>query len=132
MTQGPFHCLYSHGFLRVATAVPSVEVADPAFNVAATLNLARRADSAGAALIAFPELGVSAYAIEDLLFQDALLDAVEAGLHRLIEASMELYPMIVVGAPLRRQGRLFNCAVVLHRGRILGVVPKTYLPNYRE
>ena len=127
-----FHSLYSHDFVRLAAAVPRVAVADPAFNLAQTLRLAERADADKAALVAFPELGISAYAIDDLLFQDALLDAVEAAVGRLVEASRELYPVIVVGAPLRGEGRLFNTAVVIHRGQVLGVVPKTYLPNYRE
>jgi len=102
------------------------------FNLAQTLALARKADEAKAGLIAFPELGLSAYAIDDLLLQDALLDAVEAAISALAEASRDLFPVIVVGAPLRDQGRLYNTAVVIHRGQILGVVPKTYLPNYRE
>jgi NAD+ synthase (glutamine-hydrolysing) len=132
MSRGSFHCLYTHDFVRVAAAVPRVEVADPVFNLAATVDLAARGDEARAAVMVFPELGLSAYAIDDLLFQDALLDAVEAALGRLVEASNELYPVLVVGVPLRRSGRLYNTAVILHRGRILGVVPKTYLPNYRE
>jgi NAD+ synthase (glutamine-hydrolysing) len=132
MSRGPFHSLYSHDFVRIAAAVPRVEGADPAYNLAATLELAAKGDKAGAAVMIFPELGLSAYAIDDLLFQDALLEAVETSVGRLVEASRELYPVIVVGAPLRRSGRLYNTAVVAHRGRILGVVPKTYLPNYRE
>src|SRR3954454_11297825 len=83
-------------------------------------------------LMVFPELGISSYAIDDLHLQDALLDAVEAGIARLVEASSGLSPVIVVGAPLRRNGRLYNCAVAITRGRILGVVPKSFLPNYRE
>ena len=132
MSQRPFHCLYSHEFARVAAAVPRVEPADPLFNVDATLELAAKGDAASAAVMVFPELGVSAYALDELLLQDAVLDAVEAGLARIADASRKLFPVLIVGAPLRRQGRLYNAAVVIHRGRILGVVPKTYLPNYRE
>ena len=80
----------------------------------------------------FPELGLSAYAIDDLHLQDALLDAVEAAIERLVEASRDLRPVCIVGAPLRRNNRLYNCAVVFARGRVLGVVPKSFLPNYRE
>ncbi len=127
-----FHCLYSHDFVRLAAAVPRVAVADPAFNLLETVRLAEQAHAENAALVAFPELGLSAYAIDDLLFQDALLDAVEAAIGRLIEASRTLYPVILVGAPLRREGRLYNAAVVIHGGQVLGVTPKTYLPNYRE
>ena len=127
-----FHSLYSHDFLRLAAAVPQVEGADPQFNLAQTLKLARQADAARAGLIAFPELGLSAYAIDDLLLQDALLEAVEVAIGELVEASRDLFPVIVVGAPLRAQGRLYNTAIAIHRGEILGVTPKTYLPNYRE
>ena len=127
-----FHSLYSHGFLRVAAAAPKVVVADPRTNLAETLKLARQADARRAGLVVFPELGLSAYAIDDLLLQDALLDAVEAALGELVEASRSLWPVIIVGAPLRHRARLYNCAVAIHAGRILGVVPKAYLPNYRE
>ncbi len=129
---GTFHSLYSHDFLRVGAAVSAVEVGDPAFNLAATLKLAREADADHAGLVAFPELGLSAYAIDDLLLQDALLDAVEAAIGQLTTAAADLMPVLVVGAPARSDGRLYNVAVVIHRGEILGVVPKTYLPNYRE
>jgi NAD+ synthase (glutamine-hydrolysing) len=127
-----FYSLYTHDFVRVAAATPRVNVADPAFNAAETLKLAREADAAHAALVAFPELGLSAYAIDDLLMQDALIESVEAGIAALADASKKLYPVMVVGAPVRSGGRLYNAAVVIHRGAILGVVPKTYLPNYRE
>src|SRR3954454_23747252 len=83
-------------------------------------------------LMVFPELGVSAYAIDDLHLQDALLDGVEAGIGELVEASKSLQPVIIVGAPVRHNNRLYNCGVVISRGRILGVTPKTFLPNYRE
>jgi NAD+ synthase (glutamine-hydrolysing) len=123
---------YGHEFVRVASCVPGVEVGDAAFNVAQTLDLARRGHERKIALMIFPELGISAYAIDDLLFQDALLDRVETGIVEIAEASRGLFPVLVVGAPLRCGGQLFNCAVVIHRGSILGAVPKTYLPNYRE
>ncbi|MGO9359231.1 MAG: NAD(+) synthase [Xanthobacteraceae bacterium] len=123
---------YGHEFVRVASCVPGVEVGDAAFNVAQTLELARRGHEAKIALMIFPELGISAYAIDDLLFQDALLDRVERGIVEIAEASRQLFPVLVVGAPLRRNGQLFNCAVVVHGGAIVGAVPKTYLPNYRE
>ncbi|MBS0410613.1 MAG: NAD(+) synthase [Proteobacteria bacterium] len=127
-----FHSLYSHGFLRLGAAVPQVVTADPVTNLAETLKLVRQADARRAALVVFPELGLSAYAIDDLLMQDALLDAVEAAVGELVEASRTLFPVIIVGAPLRHRGRLYNCAVAIQGGRVLGVVPKVYLPNYRE
>src|SRR6185295_7400781 len=83
-------------------------------------------------LAVFPELGLSGYSIEDLLLQDPVLDGVEDALATVVEASAALLPVLVVGAPLRHRGRLFNCAVVVHRGRVLGVAPKSYLPTYRE
>ncbi len=128
----PFFSLHMHGFIRAAVACPRVRVADPVFNLARTLEMARDADAGGASVVLFPELGISAYAIDDLLQQDALLDAVERALAELIEASRALQPVIVVGAPLRHRGRLYNCAVAVLRGRVLAVTPKTYLPNYRE
>jgi NAD+ synthase (glutamine-hydrolysing) len=127
-----FHSIYSHGFARVAVVVPFVRVADPPYNVARMLDLAQRAHVAGAALVLFPELGISAYTNDDLFHQDALLDAVLAGLQQLCDASASLAPLLIVGAPLRIGGRLFNCAIAIHQGRILGVTPKSYLPNYRE
>src|SRR5918996_2892411 len=128
----PFHSIYSHGFIRAAVCIPLVQVADPGFNVEHTLGLARRASDLNAAVALFPELGISAYANEDLFHQDALLAATEAALFRLVRASEHLTPILLVGAPLRFEGRLFNCAVVIYRGRVLGIVPKSYLPNYRE
>ncbi|MDR3509092.1 MAG: NAD(+) synthase [Caulobacteraceae bacterium] len=127
-----FHSLYSHDFLRVGAATPRVSVGDPGFNLAETLKLARQADAERAALVVFPELGLSAYAIDDLLLQDALLEAVDGAIAEIVDASRHLAPVIVVGAPLRSDGRLYNAAVAIHRGEILGVVPKIHLPSYRE
>ncbi len=127
-----FFSPYRHGFVRASVAVPPVKVADTAFNLEATLKLARRASEARAAICLFPELGLSAYSNDDLFFQDALLDGVLQSLAELARQSAELTPVLLVGAPLRFQAALYNCAVVLYRGRVLGVVPKTYLPNYRE
>lgn len=127
-----FFSPYRHGFVRAAVAIPRVRVADPAFNLQATLGLARKASEAHAAVALFPELGLSAYSNDDLFFQDALLDAVLDGLRELVRESASLEPVLLVGAPLRFQGALYNCAVVVYQGRVLGVVPKTYLPNYRE
>ncbi|MFV0473876.1 MAG: NAD(+) synthase [Pikeienuella sp.] len=127
-----FSSIYAQGFARVATAVPLVHVADPTANAAATAEMARRADEAGAALIVFPELGLTGYAIDDLLQQDVVLEEAERAAAGLIEASADWAPVVLVGLPLRVAGRLYNVAAAIHRGRLLGVVPKTYLPNYRE
>jgi NAD+ synthase (glutamine-hydrolysing) len=128
----PFFSLHTHGFVRVAVGGPRTRVADPAFNVARTIEMAREADTRGASIVLFPELGISSYAIDDLLHQDALLAAVETALGELLEASRSLHPILAVGAPLRWRGRLYNCAVMLRRGELLAVTPKIYLPNYRE
>ncbi len=122
----------SHGFVRIACVTPKVHIADPQANLAEHLSLAKRADEAGADLVVFPELSLSAYAIDDLFTQEVLLDAVKQAVNDLAEASKKLRPVLVAGAPLLIDGAVYNCAVVIHRGRVLGVVPKTYLPNYRE
>jgi NAD+ synthase (glutamine-hydrolysing) len=131
-TMKEFAAFHSHGFVRVAAATPPVAVADPAFNAAQTIGLAKEGDKQGIDLIVFPELGLSSYAIDDLHLQEALLDGVEAGLGEVIAASRSLAPVLLVGAPIRRRGRLYNTAVAIARGRVLGVVPKLFLPNYRE
>ena len=128
----PFGSLYNHGFARVAAAVPHMRIAEPAYNAERTLALARQASDEHAALAVFPELGLSGYSIDDLLHQEALLDGVVAAIGRIAAESADLTPMLLVGAPLRCEHGLFNCAVVIHRGRVLGVVPKSYLPEYRE
>jgi NAD+ synthase (glutamine-hydrolysing) len=127
-----FFSPYRHQFLRLGVCVPQVAVAEPATNGDQVVALVDAGVKDGVGLLLFPELCLSAYAIDDLLFQDALLDAVEAQIVRLIELSRERAPIIVVGAPLRWHGHLYNCAVAVHRGRVLGVVPKIFLPNYRE
>ncbi|HXE23497.1 MAG TPA: NAD(+) synthase, partial [Roseiarcus sp.] len=127
-----FNCMYSHGFLRVASCVPRGRVADPAFAASAHLELAATGHARHVGVMLFPELGLSSYAIDDLLLQDALLDRAEAAVAEIVAASRDLYPVLVVGAPLRRDGQLFNTAVVIHRGRVLDAAPKSYLPNYRE
>lgn len=127
-----FDNLYAHDFARVAVGVPQCRVADPAFNGEQTAQLLREAAADGAAVIAFPELGLAAYSSDDLFHQRALLDGCEAALAQLLVVSQDLPTVAIVGLPLRVEHRLFNCAAVLHRGRILAVLPKTYLPNYGE
>src|SRR5437764_14074491 len=127
-----FYSIYSHGFIRAAVCVPSLRVADPAYNLERTLELAKQASKASVAVALFPELGISAYSNEDLFHQDALLDATKAALAQLVKESKALTPVLIVGAPLRFDAQLFNCAVIIYRGEVLGLVPKTYLPNYRE
>src|SRR5690606_1129044 len=122
----------THGFVRIAACAPVVSAAQPRVNAETILRFWRKAEAQKAALLLTPELSLSGYAIDDLLLQDALLDSVEAEIARLKAESEKLSPILVVGAPLRARGALFNCAVVIHRGAILGVVPKSFLPNYRE
>ncbi len=127
-----FNNLYAHGFVRVAAASPRVHLADPASNARETIDLMRKADKAGAALVVFPELGMSGYTLDDLHLQSTLLTAVREAITKVKEASKSLSPVAVIGAPIQVGPAVHGCAVVIHRGEILGVVPKTYLPNYRE
>ncbi|WP_205834714.1 NAD(+) synthase [Microbacterium salsuginis] len=128
----PFESAYRHGFARVAACTIPVAIADPAANAEAVLATARECDAEAVAVAVFPELCLTGYAIEDLVMQDAVLDATATAIERLVEASVDLFPVLVVGAPLRHRNRLYNCAVVIHRGELLGVAPKSYLPTYRE
>lgn len=131
-TELPFANPYRHGFVRVAAATPSVHIANPVKNVEAILSLAAEAETASVALTIFPELCLSGYAIDDLLQQRTLLQSVQTAIARLCVETVKTQGVLVVGAPLMHQGALYNCAVVIQSGRILGVVPKSYLPNYRE
>ena len=128
----PFNDIYTHGFARVAVCIPEVKVADPAYNSTQIIELAERAASENAAVCLFPELCVSAYSCGDLFHQDALLDACEEALEKIKSASKSLHSFLLVGVPLQVEGALYNCAVAIHNGHILGAVPKTFLPNYRE
>ncbi|MDO9076897.1 MAG: nitrilase-related carbon-nitrogen hydrolase, partial [Brevundimonas sp.] len=128
----PFHSPAAHGFVRVAAATPVVHTADPVANADEHIALINQAGAQGVDLIVFPELSLSGYAIDDLLMQDALLAEVERQIGVLAEAADKAGVIAVVGAPLRNGDALYNCAVVLGSGAVLGVTPKTYLPNYRE
>jgi NAD+ synthase (glutamine-hydrolysing) len=127
-----FRSLYRHGFARVAACTTRTVLADPAANAAAILDMARACDKQGVAVAVFPELGLTGYAISDLLQQTALLDATERAIEDIVAASETLMPLLLIGAPIRHLGALYNCALAIHRGRLLGVVPKIHLPNYRE
>ncbi len=128
----PFFDMHQHGFVRVATATPCSRTADVAYNTQGVLAEAKKAHEAHVDLVVFPELTLSSYAIDDLLLQHALIERVEQALAEIVEASAQLDPVLVLGAPLRRADKLYNCAVVIARGQVLGVVPKSFLPNYRE
>ena len=127
-----FSSLYRHGFARVAACAMPSRVADPLANAGTVIELARQCSDRGVAVALFSELCLSGYAIDDLFGQDAVLDAVHEGVALVLEASRDLLPVLVVGAPVRHRARLFNVALVIHRGELLGVVPKIHLPTYRE
>ncbi|MHA7818030.1 MAG: NAD(+) synthase [Erythrobacter sp.] len=131
-TSHPFYDMHAHGFVRVATATPIMRTADIAYNVKGILAEAAKAHEGHVDLVVYPELCVSSYAIDDLHLQNAMLDASETAIAEIAEASRELTPVLVVGAPLRRNAKIYNCAIVIAHGEVLGVIPKSYLPNYRE
>ena len=132
MARPNFFNPYRHGFVRLAVATPLVRIGDPEYNATATLELMRRAARDRVLLAVFPELGLSAYSCEDLFHQQALIDAAEEGLRRLLVGSRGLPVAALVGLPVALEGQLYNCAALVCQGRLVGVVPKTYLPNYRE
>ncbi len=127
-----FYNSYSQGFVRVAACTHHTTIGDPAANAASVLRVARECHDDGVALAVFPELTLSGYSIEDIVLQDLLLDDVEAAVAEIVASSTDLLPVLVVGAPLRHRHRIYNTAVVIHRGVVLGVAPKSYLPTYRE
>ena len=127
-----FASAYAQGFARVAACTVPVRVADPDANAREVVAQARRMAADHVAVAVFPELCLTGYAVDDLFLQDALLDAAARAVDHVRAASAELGTVLVVGAPLGVGNRLFNCAVVIHRGRVLGVAPKSYVPTYRE
>ena len=127
-----FYSAYAHGFARVAACTIPVAVADPAANARTVLEQARACHEDGVAVAVFPELSMCGYAIDDLLLQDTLLEGVQGALAEVVAGTTDLLPVVVVGAPLVHGTRVLNCAVVIHRGRVLGVAAKSYLPTYRE
>ena len=127
-----FRSIYQHGFARVAACTGSVAVADPPTNAEMVLRGARECAEEGVVVALFPEMTLTGYSLEDLVLQDAVLDDVERALATVVEGTADLLPLIVIGAPLRHRNRIYNCAVVIHRGAILGAVPKSYPPTYRE
>ncbi|GAA5152048.1 NAD(+) synthase [Nocardioides marinquilinus] len=127
-----FYSAYAHGFARVAACTLPVAIADPATNAARHVEQLRACHDDGVAVAVFPELSLTGYSVDDLHLQDTLLEAVLDAVRTIVTASAELTPIAVVGAPLVHGTRVLNCAVVVHRGRVLGVAPKSYLPTYRE
>ena len=122
----------NHGFVRVASAVPSLRVADCFYNVKQIAQMMEEARQRNVAVVCFPELSVTGYTCQDLFLQQRLLDDAEQALARLLEDTCKNGVIGIVGMPVRYLGVLLNCAVVFQLGRILGVVAKTFLPNYKE
>jgi NAD+ synthase (glutamine-hydrolysing) len=127
-----FFSPYSHGFFRCAAATPEVRPADPEFNLKSHIELAQKASKSCVGLLVFPELGLSGYSLQDIFHQRTILDACKEALEKLVEESQTIFPIMTVGLPMLIAGKLFNCAAVIHRGQLLGIVPKTYLPNHQE
>lgn len=122
----------NYGFVKVAAAVPHIQVADCFYNIEKIEGLMRQASEKGVQIIAFPELSVTAYTCLDLFAQQTLLDGAETALLQLVSNTADLNILAIVGVPLRTGNQLINAAVVFQKGVIRGVVPKTYLPNYKE
>lgn len=127
-----FYSAYRHGYVRVAACTHHTTLADPAANADSVLRSARECHDDAVGLAVFPELTLSGYSLEDIVLQDTLLNAVQDAVATLVAGSADLLPVLVVGAPLRHGNRVYNTALVIHRGTLLGVVPKSYLPTYRE
>ena len=121
-----------YDYLRVAACVPKVKIGDPSFNIGYIREQAQKAAADGAQILLFPELCVSAYSCADLFFQYSLQDACRQAVGSLASFSKKIPAVLIVGAPVRLGNHLYNCAIVLHGGKIHGIVPKTYIPNYGE
>ncbi|MGE5613830.1 MAG: NAD(+) synthase, partial [Bacillota bacterium] len=122
----------NYGFVRVAAAVPELKIAGCSYNVQKISDLIKRAENTGVQVVVFPELSITAYTCGDLFHQELLLREAEASLGKLAESMRDLKILAIVGLPLTVDNQLFNCAAVLQKGEILGIVPKTYIPGYKE
>ena len=120
------------GFVSVACGTPKLRLADCNYNAEQTFTLMRKAEKAGAKVLVLPELGLTGYSCGDLFYQDTLLRAAEEALSTVLAATRNLEVVTAVGMPLRVNNKLYNCAVIIQKGTVFGVVPKTHLPNYSE
>ena len=120
------------GFICVAAGTPKVRVADCRYNAEQIFTMMREAEKQGVKILALPELCLTGYTCGDLFLQDTLLNGAAEGLRTILEATRHLEVLTALGMPVRAGGKLFNCAVVIQKGKVLGVVPKTKLPNYAE
>ena len=120
------------GFVRVGSVSPRVKVADVDFNVEQIVKHCAEADEQKCSLLVFPELSITGYTCGDLFLQDELLESALRGLYDIAEATCEMNLAIVVGLPLKFEGKLYNTAAVIAKGEVLGYVPKRFIPNYSE
>ena len=120
-----------YGFVKVAAAIPQVKIADCQYNAEQAESLIAKAEGSGVQVIVFPELNLTGYSCGDLFGQTLLLEQAELGLMRVMNNTRQLDIISIVGMPVRVESVLMNCAVVIQKGKILGIVPKTYLPNYK-
>lgn len=120
------------GVARIAACTLRTVLADPAANAESVVRLAGQCHRDGVMVAVFPELALCGYSVEDVMMQDALLGAVVSAVEQIAHASRDLMPLLVIGAPLHHRHRIYNTAVIIHRGRVIGVAPKSYLPTYRE
>lgn len=122
----------NYGFVKVASAIPNVRVADCRYNILQIESLIIQAEGKGVEIICFPELSVTAYTCGDLFAQQLLLDEAEMALYSLLDFTRSLNIISIIGVPLAYRGTLLNCAAIIQKGKILGLLPKTFLPNYKE
>src|SRR5262245_18482096 len=121
-----------HGFLRVGATVPALRVADCAYNAERIIGLMARAEAEGVAVLVFPELALTGYTCADLFHQATLQKGAREALARVVAGTSAFAGLAVVGLPVAVDDQIFNCAAVLHRGRVLGLIPKSFIPNYME
>ena len=121
-----------YGFIKVGTAIPAVRVGDVQYNTEQIEALLTQAEEAGIEIIVFPELSLTGYTCQDLFRQRSLLETIDAAVTHLLQSTLQKDVIAIVGAPLEVGNLLLNCAIVVQQGKLLGIVPKTYLPNYNE
>ncbi len=127
-----FFNIYKQGFVRVAIGIPEVKVGDPFLNLKSMESLVEKADDLGSLILLFPELSISSYSLDDLHHQDPILDSCIQVLEDLLRISSQTNTLLIVGAPLKIMGMVFNCGITIRGGKIIFISPKTYLSNYRE
>jgi NAD+ synthase (glutamine-hydrolysing) len=122
----------NHGFVKVGAAVPRIKVADCSYNANNIINMINKAQAEGIVAVAFPELSITGYTCADLFHQKILIDEVKSQLERILKSTKETDIVAIIGAPVVVDSQMFNCGIVIQMGKILGVVPKSYIPGYKE